>query len=232
VTSLFFSADGSKLISGSEDKKIKIWNPADLKDGKPVTTLSPESGTIVGALMIPEPPFIITVGAENKIKIWGEDGNMVFEIDTGHEGGVKSMGGNPKQAMLYSGGADGVLKYWSQGAQGAFEGKQGSAVTVIGAFADGSKILSGGADGKVKIWDAESYKEKATIEAHKGSVNAILVTPDGKLILTGGADKKVKVWSPDGKMIKEVDAHDGAVTAILYKQDKKEAAKEEKKDKP
>ncbi len=47
------------------------------------------------------------------------------------------------------------------------------------------------------------------------------------MIFTGGADGKGKAWSPDGKLIHSVDAHDGAVTVILYRADK--PAGEEKK---
>ncbi len=127
--------------------------------------------------------------------------------------------------MLYTGGKDGTLKYWSQGARGSFDGSQGSAIKVIAVTPDGKKVLTGGADGKVKVWDADAHKLLSTIDAdHTGGVTAITISPDGNLFVTGGVDKKVRGWDANGTLLKTVDAHDGAVTTILFRAEPPAAA--------
>jgi len=131
---------------------------------------------------------------------------------------------------LFTGGEDGVLKYWSQALQVTYDGKQGSAIKSIYALPDGSKVYTAGGGGTVKIWDVPAHKLLTGIEdISKGGVNAIAVSPDGKLILTGGADGNVKAWSADGNLLKTVDAHTGGVNAILYISDKKADTKPEDK---
>lgn len=217
VTALNFSILGKRLVSGGADKKVKVWNVAD---GKLINTIDAHDSAVIGVFDAGE--MMVSGAADGSVKIWSPDGQQVIEIPTGHTGGLKAMSGNAKEQMLYTAGADGKIKYWSRGGQGEFDGEQGSAITALYTTPDGKKVISGGSNGKVKIWDAEAHKALITIDdANTGGVLAIVVTPDGKMIATGGADKKIKIWTADGKPLQTVDAHDGAVKAIVYYHEQK-----------
>jgi WD40 repeat protein len=222
VTSLFVTPDGKKVITGGADKKVKIWSASDAKKEAEIDA---HEEAVVGVLYLAEMNITITGGADGKVKIW-QDGNSLFEINSEHDGGLICMSGNLAEQCIYTGGKDGKLKYWSQGPNGEFDKKHMGALNAIAVLPDGKKVITGGADGAVMIFDAPEHKHLATVaDAHKGGVTALTTTPDGKMILTGGADKKVKAWSADGKVLKEVDAHAGAVKFILYLADKKEEEK-------
>ncbi len=219
VNALSFMPDGKMVASGGDDKKVKIW---DLTTGKLTSTIeNEEKVTTIYAI----PSMTVTGGGDGTVKIWGDEGNLLFPITTNHTGGLKAVGFNSQEECLYTGGGDGALKFWSQGSNGEFDKKAGGTINAVLSTPDGKTVVTGSADGKVNLWDAAAHTWKATVDAgQKGGVTSLAISPDGKLIFTGGADKSVKVWTSDGKPIKTVEnAQGGAVTVIVYHADKKAA---------
>lgn len=222
VLSVAYLSDGSKLITGGADKKVKVWSA----DGSKLQTTIPTDDRILSVFSA---EGYVACGTTTHLKVWDTSGDSVYDLPTEHTGGMTSITGNPASPGAYTGGADGKVKSWSATAgERVFDGVQGSSVTALAATSDGNRLFSGGADGKIKIWDTDAGKQMPDpAGTHEGAVNTIVVAPDGKTFYTGGADKKVKIWSRDGKLVKTIDAHDGAVNAIIYF-----APPKEKKDGP
>jgi hypothetical protein len=81
------------------------------------------------------------------------------------------------------------------------------------------QIVTGGLEGKLVWWDAFAPAPAATrtIEAHKGYLRAIAISPDGQLIATGGNDNMVRVWSAaDGSLVKELAGHPRHVYNVAF----------------
>ena len=84
------------------------------------------------------------------------------------------------------------------------------------------RSYSGGGEGRVVIWEtaAATPKPIRTIEAHRGWVRAIAVSPDGKLLATGGNDRIVRLWdSSTGKLVRELNGHRGHIYSLEYHPD-------------
>lgn len=54
--------------------------------------------------------------------------------------------------------------------------------------------------GKLYVIDTEQRQRLQTLEAHRGSINAIAISPDGSWMATGGNDEKVLLWNINGDM--------------------------------
>ncbi len=221
VTVVSFSTDGKYLASGGADKKVKLWT---IPDGKLDATLEGTNKVVGVGVLEANGMFLVLIGcSDGSIPIMGKDGNSIFTVPTDHKGGLTAMGANGKEQCVYSGGADGTFKYFSQAGQGEFEGaKHTGAVNVITTSADFEKVLTGGADGKLIVWSAADHKKLAVVDTGLKSIKSVAISADGKHIYTGG-DKVAKVWDATGKELVSVDAHDGVITAILYVADKKKA---------
>ncbi|MEE0961888.1 MAG: hypothetical protein U0L54_05005, partial [Bacteroidales bacterium] len=65
-----YSPDGTKIISGSNDKTIKIW---DANTGECLKTLEGHSQPVYSVSYSPDGTKIISGSFDNTIKIWGEE---------------------------------------------------------------------------------------------------------------------------------------------------------------
>ena len=70
VNSVAYSPDGTKIISGSRDKTIKIW---DANTGECLKTLKGHSDDLESVAYSPDGTKIISGSDDPTIKIWGEE---------------------------------------------------------------------------------------------------------------------------------------------------------------
>ena len=69
VSSVAYSPDGTKIVSGSGDKTIKIW---DANTGQCLKTLEGHSDDVESVAYSPDGTKIISGSDDPTIKIWGE----------------------------------------------------------------------------------------------------------------------------------------------------------------
>jgi WD40 repeat protein len=69
------------------------------------------------------------------------------------------------------------------------------AVILVAVSADESRIVSGDGDGRLLVWDAATYVELGEpLEALKGYVDSLSVSPDGALIALLSLSEAARVW--------------------------------------
>ena len=93
VTGVAFTADGTKLVTGSQDKTFRVFNLADQKQIASVETPSP----INAVAIVGEEKLVATAGADNMLRTWdlpamqpAEAPKPVKEIG-GHGGPINSL---------------------------------------------------------------------------------------------------------------------------------------------
>ena len=69
VSSVAYSPDGTKIVSGSGDKTIKIWNA---NTGESLKTLVRDLSFVFSVAYSPDGTKIISGSDDTTIKIWGE----------------------------------------------------------------------------------------------------------------------------------------------------------------
>ena len=68
VNSVAYSTDGTKIISGSSDHTIKIW---DANTGECLKTLEGHSSYVNSVAYSPDGTKIVSGSEDNTVKIWG-----------------------------------------------------------------------------------------------------------------------------------------------------------------
>jgi RNA polymerase sigma factor (sigma-70 family) len=133
VLSLAFAPDGRTLVSGHDDKKIRVWEVATGGErlaldhgGRPaVLAFSPDGRLLAsacnearsnGAASGMTPPLTPAAGPpprdRYKIRIWDPFTGERLDTLAGHRGGAVSLAFSPDGALLASGGNDTTILLW------------------------------------------------------------------------------------------------------------------------
>jgi hypothetical protein len=200
VTSVAFSPDGTRIVSGSDDNTLKVWDAQTLQ----VTlTLSGHEGPVFSVAFSPDGTRIVSGSADDTLKVWDAQTGQETLTLTGHEDSVLSVAFSPDGTRIVSGSADDTLKVWdAQTGQATLTlTGHGSYIFSVAFSPDGTRIVSGSVDKKLKVWDAQTGQETLTLTGHKETVNGVAFSPDGTRITSSSYDGTIKVW--DGSVKQE-----------------------------
>ncbi len=141
------------LVSGTGDKKIRLWNP---HTGELLRTLSGHGGEInsVAISSVGVGEILFSGSADKTIKIWQLETGKILHTLTGHTDEVKSVAVSPNGEILISGSADNTIQIWRWQTGELLQTLTGHSGTVnhIAISPDGEYIASCSADKTIKIW--------------------------------------------------------------------------------
>jgi len=224
VNSVAFSPDGSRIVSGSGDKTIRLW---DAETGDPIgKPLEGHFRYVTSVGFSPDGSRIVSGSDDNTIRLWdAETGDSIGKPLEGHSHYVRSVGFSSDGSRIVSGSADNTIRLWDA-ETGHPIGKplEGHSryVTSVGFSPDGSRIVSGSADNTIRLWDAETGHPIGTsLEGHSHFVTSVGFSPDGSRIVSGSWDKTIRVWDAEtGDSIgKPLEGHSHYVRSVGFSPD-------------
>jgi WD40 repeat protein len=221
VNYLVISPDGNKLVSGSADKKIKIW---DLSTGKQVRTLLENSIHVNYFAISPDWQAIATGGPDNTIKIWDFLTGKQIRTISGHTSYVNYLVISFDGKKLASASADNTIKIWDLSTGKELRTLVGHSgwVNTLAISSDGKQLVSASADNTIKIWDLSTGKELRTLRGHTSPVRPIAISSDGKKLVSGSADSTIKIWDlSTGKERLTLTGHTSYVNSLAISPDGK-----------
>ncbi|MBI3411651.1 MAG: hypothetical protein HY040_25255 [Planctomycetes bacterium] len=212
ISAVAISANGQILVSGGVDGSIRFWNQAM---GKEAETVFGHAGAVTALGVNPAGTQLLSASEDGSVKIWqipvaGPKGMV-------HPDQVTAMALTGDGAKLVTGGFDKQAHLWNL-ANGQKEKDYAGPtlpITSVDLSSDG-KIAAGSADKTVHVWAIGDAKllQKVPLPA---AVQAIAFSPDGKTLAAGLTDNAIKLINPaDGKEIKALAGHKGAVNALAY----------------
>ncbi|KAK3845554.1 MAG: WD40-repeat-containing domain protein [Linnemannia gamsii] len=184
IYSLHVHPDGTRLATGAQDGKVKIWNMKTLADpnidvttepSKHLCTMSVHNGAVLCVKWSSEDGKYLATGSDDMIV-------MVWQLDRSSE----TWGG----ATFGSNDGPNVETWRGYKRLSGHE----SDVTDVSWSPDNKYLASAGLDSKIIIWDGKSFDRIITLDKHSGFVKGLTWDPVGKYMASQSDDKTVRIW--------------------------------------
>ncbi|MCB2141450.1 WD40 repeat domain-containing protein [bacterium] len=219
ISSVVFSPDGTKVLTGSYDNTAKLW---DAKSGAVIRTFTGHASWIEAVAFSPDGSKGLTGSNDRTAKLWDAQTGVEIRTFAGHTDLVWSAAFSPDGTKVLTGSWDNTAKLWD--AQTGVEIRTFSGHTRIVrsvAFSpDGSKVLTGSDDGTAKLWDAQTGVEIRTFSGHTAYVYSVAFSPDGSKVLTGSWDNTAKLWDAQtGAEVRTFSGHTDLVSSVVFSPD-------------
>ena len=197
VTSAEFSADGTRIVTGSYDGTTRVW----LADGsgEPLVLLGHE-GSVISAGFSPDGTRIVSASGDNTARVWMADGSGEPLVLLGHEAEVGSAGFSPDGTRIVTASDDSTARVWMADGSGAPVVLRGheNVVWSAGFSPDGTRIVTASEDSTARVWLADGSGEPVVLRGHENGVWSAGFSPDGTRIVTASWDGTARVWLADG----------------------------------
>jgi len=208
ILSVQFSPDGTKIVSGSDDQTIKVWDASSL--ALVTERTNAHSNMVTSVQFSPDGTKIVSGSRDKTIKVWDSATlDLKTEKANAHSDWIKSVAFSPDGTKIVSGSEDKVwddqgawtksetIKVWDAASLELKTEKQNAHsdwIKYVAFSPDGKTIVSGSDDKTIKVWDAESLNEVSKVEnADLYGIDSVQFAPDGKTIVSGGSGT-IKVW--------------------------------------
>ncbi|PAV19331.1 nucleotide-binding-oligomerization-domain like receptor [Pyrrhoderma noxium] len=216
-SSIMFSHDSSKIISGYLPGAVHIW---DVSEGTKLREIS-VSGIGDGHLLACSPDGRhILVGCGDRImRIWdAEDSEMLPKLFRGHTNMVTSASFSPDGTRFVSGSLDGTIRIWDV-VGGQIETNPSCRLTAMAVSVDGKYLVTGSEDGIVTVWSVETGEVlKGPLEGHRVTSLSFSPVPDEYRFASGSVDNTVRIWKLNGESI-ACHGHTGSVRSVCFSPD-------------
>ena len=216
-----FSPDGTRLLSGSDDRTLKLWDAAS---GQLIGTFAGHSRLIGSVAFSPDGTRLLSGSPDNTLKLWDAARGQLIRTFEGHSTWVNSVAFSPDGARLLSGSGDMTLKLWdaASGQLIRTSKEHSMPVNAVAFSPDGARLLSGSNDKTLKLWDAASGQVVHTFTGHSGPVTSVAFSRDGSRLLSGSWDRTVRLWdAASGQLIRSFEGHSGWVNSVAFSPDGK-----------
>jgi WD40 repeat protein/serine/threonine protein kinase len=222
VRSVTFSADGKYILSGSDDKTLKLWEVAT---GRCLRTFEGHYEGVTSVALTADAKYMLSGSRDSTLRLWEANSGESLRTFEGHTASIKSisLSGDGKYAL--SGSDDHTLRLWEVASGQCLRTLVGHSeyVSSVSLTSDGKHALSGSGDKFVKLWEVASGRCVRTFEGHTHGVECVSLSSDGKYALSGSAGfnlfgrgfDSLKLWEvSSGRCLHTVRNHQDVVAGV------------------
>jgi WD40 repeat protein len=222
VSGCGFSPDGSRIVSGSLDGQVALW---DAGTGSEVETLAAHTSRVNACAFSPDGRRIISAAGEYykppELKLWDTRANTEVAALVGHRSTLHAFAFSPDGGRIATASHDTTIRLWNAdtGTEIATLAGPEHGYAYACAFSpDGHRVVA--AFGyELWVWNGETQQRLAVLAGHRHAVGACMFSPDGRHIVSA-SDKTLKVWEAEtGEELVTLEGHTDRVTSCACSPD-------------
>jgi WD40 repeat protein len=218
ISCLAWSGDGKRILTGSVDQSIRLWDASNGKELKAIEKA--HTRWLHSVLFSPDGKKAVSCGNDKDVVVW--------DLETGKEhkrmtqaAPVRGLAWMPEGKQLVTAGFDGSVRILDvetgKEVRAMRRGHLPRAAWFVAVSPDGKRIASSGADAKVRLWDAATGKQLKEFSGHVQGVHGIAYSRDGRRLLS--CAESARLWSVEsGEELQRMETP-ARVTCVAFSAD-------------
>ncbi|KNE56368.1 hypothetical protein AMAG_02182 [Allomyces macrogynus ATCC 38327] len=198
-------ADPFKLISGSRDNTVRIWN---LRSNATTHVLEGHAGSVL--CLEYNATHLVTGSSDRSIRVWSvpsthddpggpswegpDDTYRTSTILHGHAEAVLNLRMDPKHHRIVSCSKDSTIRVWDWHRGACIRALEGHVAAVNAVQMRHDTVVSVSGDRTVRVWDLRDH-HRGAVHQLVGHVRGVAcVAFDGTTIASGSSDATIRLW--------------------------------------
>ena len=216
VSCLVATSNKQKLISGSSDGTIIVWDMTTLM---PILTLQGSKSTIKRIITTFDEKRIIAAGWDNIVRIWDMESGQAIRVIRSHEQDIVGMALHPVGSKLFLSHKNSITVWDMDIVRTKLSSTEiGEAISSMALSFDKTRLIV--ASGKtIRIHNAQTSKLIAVLEMQSDATSCLASIPNSDGFVSSGWDGNIKVWDKNGKFLYNLEGHASNVSCLAVSKD-------------
>lgn len=196
VSSVVVSPDGRRVVTGSRDGLLTLW---DVASGTQVGAVSEHKGPIWALAYAPSGDFFLSGSADQRVIVWDGRTGRPTPTSWRHQGQVWTVAFGASGRTAIAGSDDNTVRLWNldSPSDSSVTLHQSEPVRSLLLARDNHSLIVGGRADHVACWDTEAQLRIGPLLAHGDPVLASYLRESGGgfTLWTVSEDKRLHRWA-------------------------------------
>ena len=172
ISSVTFSSDGIRIVSGSSDNSVRVW---DASTGAELKVLNGHTGSVLSTAFSSDGTCIVSGSYDKSVRVWDALTGAELKVLNGHTDTVWSTAFSSDGTRIVSGSSDNSVRVWDAltGTELKVLNGHTGPVWSTAFSSDGTRIVSGSDDRSVRVWDASTGVQLKVPNLDTSSLNSV-----------------------------------------------------------